>query len=56
MGGKHGKTGGMASLSNSYYTEFARTQNELLESYYHYIDKCMEDAMLFEELRRRNDD
>ena len=35
---------GLNSLSNSYYTEFARNQNELMESYYHYIDKCMEDA------------
>lgn len=35
---------GLNSLSGSYYTEFARNQNELLESYYHYIDKCMEDA------------
>ncbi len=31
-------------LSNSYYAEFAKSQEELLESYYHYIDKCMEDA------------
>ena len=37
-------TAGLNSLSGSYYTEFARNQNELLESYYHYIDKCMEDA------------
>ena len=35
---------GFFSLSNSYYGEFAKSQNELLESYYHYIDKCMEDA------------
>ena len=35
---------GFASLSNSYYAEFARNQNELLKSYYHYIDKCMDDA------------
>ena len=35
---------GFMSLSNSYYAEFARNQNELLESYYHYIDKCMDDA------------
>ena len=35
---------GLYFLSNSYYAEFARNQNELLESYYHYIDKCMEDA------------
>ena len=37
-------TAGLLSLSNSYYTEYARNQKELLESYYHYIDKCMEDA------------
>lgn len=35
---------GLFFLSNSYYAEFARNQNELLESYYHYLDKCMEDA------------
>ena len=35
---------GLFFLSNSYYTEFAKSQNELLESYYHYLDKCMEDA------------
>ncbi|MBR0227463.1 MAG: histidine kinase [Clostridia bacterium] len=35
---------GLYFLSNSYYAEFAENQNELLESYYHYIDKCMEDA------------
>ena len=35
---------GLFSLSNSYYAEFARNQNELLDSYYHYIDKCMDDA------------
>ena len=35
---------GLFFLSNSYYAEFAENQNELLESYYHYIDKCMEDA------------
>ena len=35
---------GFFFLSNSYYAEFAENQNELLESYYHYIDKCMEDA------------
>lgn len=35
---------GLFFLSNSYYAEFARNQNELMESYYHYIDKCMEDA------------
>ena len=35
---------GLFSLSNSYYAEFAENQNELLKSYYHYIDKCMEDA------------
>ena len=35
---------GLFFLSNSYYAEFARNQNELLNSYYHYIDKCMEDA------------
>lgn len=27
---------GLFYLSNSYYAEFARNQNELLESYYHY--------------------
>lgn len=35
---------GLFFLSNSYYAEFAKSQEELLESYYHYIDKCMEDA------------
>lgn len=35
---------GLFFLSNSYYAEFAKNQEELLESYYHYIDKCMEDA------------
>ena len=35
---------GFFFLSNSYYAEFAENQNELLESYYHYIDKGMEDA------------
>ena len=35
---------GLSSLSGTYYAEFARNQHELLESYYHYIDKCMEDA------------
>ena len=35
---------GFMSLSGSYYAEIARNQNELLESYYHYIDKCMADA------------
>lgn len=35
---------GLSFLSNSYYAEFAKSQNELLESYYHYLDKCMEDA------------
>ena len=38
---------GFSSLSQSYYAEFARNQNELLESYYHYIGKCMEDATRF---------
>ena len=32
------------SLSNRYYAEFARSQDELMESYYHYVDKCMDDA------------
>ena len=35
---------GFLSLSNRYYAEFARNQDELMESYYHYIDKCMADA------------
>ena len=35
---------GLFFLSNSYYAEFARNQEELLESYYHYLDKCMEDG------------
>ena len=37
-------TAGLFKLSDSYYAEFSRNQNELLESYYHYIDKCMDDA------------
>ena len=35
---------GLSFLSNSYYAEFAKSQRELLESYYRYLDKCMEDA------------
>lgn len=35
---------GFLSLSNRYYDEFARSQDELMESYYHYVDKCMDDA------------
>ena len=32
---------GFFSISNSYYTEFARNQEELLKSYYHCLDQYM---------------